>query len=413
MASLCFEPKLVVTDTAAILNKAFRSLIVQGEGVGYNNDYLPDVADFDWLIKKGHIEFAARDDQEKSFARLSEEFAKKKRNIDLPSEGYAEKLDDIYHGRYMHRYNINEAAKRFTYNFRDQVKKELENKNTHSEITKTLQDITYIFSDKESLTYNLVKNAMKEKLELKEADPRYQHVRRILRQAYDYNIPELLKLDYCRSLQGIMPSRKTDWRFELDREKTLEFDFDCSVYGLAALPSRYLNDIWGSDEGIAFGEQLKAFRADTIELEEYVESLRRYIVRINDIVKDYYGGKYNPFSEKGKLARLMIRARQYFCADSPYIVIAKTFKDSYNKICDVCDILEFHDALELSGGLKLQDMSHMFDLRSPIIKAIVNKVIPNVAKKLGGFPDPPEEMSEAVVMKTRVESDSYDNTETE
>lgn len=403
MASLCFEQKLVVTDTAAILNGAFRALIGGTKGTVYNNDYIPEVADFDWLLKTGHIEFAARDDHNGSFTDLWEDFREKKKNIDLPEKEYAQEIDKIYQNKYVHKYDIDEATSKFTSKFRHQVKKEVEDINTFPEISKILRDITYILSNEETLAYNSVKNVMKDKLGMEEKDPRYQHVRGILRQSYDYNIPEILRLDYCRSLRGIKPLRKQDWRFELEREKTLEFDFDCSVYGLAALPVRYLIDIWDSNEGKVFDKQLKSFRDDAIELDEYTESLRSYIVKINDVVGHYYGAKYSNFYEKGKIAKLKIRARQYMLSDSPYIVLAKTLKDVYNKCCDMRDIWDIGDIRNINN------IKHVFDWRSPIVKVIVNKVFPSVAKKIDGFPDLPEEMNEAVIMKSKTESDSQDD----
>ena len=42
MASLCFEPQLVVSDLAVNLNRAFRTLIGYDEGAGiYKLEYLP------------------------------------------------------------------------------------------------------------------------------------------------------------------------------------------------------------------------------------------------------------------------------------------------------------------------------------------------------------------------------------
>lgn len=374
IASLCFEPKLVITDTAAILNQAFRSLIDKREGPDYNMETLP-VPDFAWLISEGHIEFASRDNYYGNFSDLLRDFREKKKNVDLPNEEYAEKLDAIYRDKYMHKYDIEEASKLFTFNFRDQVKKELNDINTLPERTKILRDITYVLSDKEILTYNLIKTAMKEKLNLGEENPHHQHVRRILRQSYDYNIPKLLKLDYCRSLQGMKPSRKQDWNLELDREKTLECNFECNIYGLAALPAHYLLDIWNSHEYNEFEKQLRSFRSDEIVLEEYIESLSRYLLKINDVVKNYYGAKHNDFYEKGKLSKLKIRARNYFKADSTCVVIAKTVKDIY------------HTANYVHDG-----SSFIFDI-------FFDKILPNVARKFDGFPEPPEEMKEAVIMK--------------
>ena len=42
MASLCFEPQLVISDSAVDLNRAFGTLIDYDEGAGnYKLEYLP------------------------------------------------------------------------------------------------------------------------------------------------------------------------------------------------------------------------------------------------------------------------------------------------------------------------------------------------------------------------------------
>lgn len=379
MASLCFEPKLVVTDTAAILNKAFRTLIDKKEGPDYNWEYLPETEDFDWLISEGHIEFAARKGYSGLFSDLAREFREKQR-VDLPSGEYTEKIDEIYRNKNIHKYDIGEASKEFTFNFRKQIRKESEDHNTLPEMTKILQDLTYILSDKEILTYNMVKNVLQDQLGLNEKDPKYQHIRGILRQSYDYNIPKLLHLDYCRSLQGIKPSRKQDWKLELDREKAFKVDFDCSVYGLAALPARNLRDIWESKEYVEFERQLKSVRENAFKLEEYMEALSQYLSKINDVIKNNYDAKYNSFSGKG-MTKLKVRARHYFCSDSTCIVIGKSIGHTYH----------VYDAVS--------------DWKAFMVSEIFDKVIPSVAQKIDGFPSPPEEMREAVVIKSKKECD--------
>lgn len=69
--------------------------------------------------------------------------------------------------------------------------------------------------------------------------------------------------------------------------------------------------------------------------------------------------------------------RDYFCVDSHWVVAAKTIKNVYHTV-----------------GAALNWKSHLSDV-------IIDKVIPSVAKWFGDFPDPPEEMKEAVVMKNK------------
>lgn len=162
---------------------------------------------------------------------------------------------------------------------------------------------------------------------------------------------------------------------ELDCEKVLKVDFDCSVYGLAALPARNLGDIWDSKEYTEFQKQLRSVRENDIELEEYIEALNQYLSKINEVIGRNYDAKYNSFYGKG-MTKLKVRARHYFCVDSTCIVIARLIRDTYN----------VYDAVS--------------DWKAFMVSEIFDKIIPSVARKIDGFPSPPEEMREAVVMKS-------------
>lgn len=63
-------------------------------------------------------------------------------------------------------------------------------------------------------------------------------------------------------------------------------DFVCNVYGCAALPISHLKYIWEGYDN--FERQINCFRNGTIDLNEYMEALSKYLLRINDVVEDAY-----------------------------------------------------------------------------------------------------------------------------
>lgn len=381
MASLCFEPQFVVSDSAVNLNRAFRTLIDYDEGAGnYKLEYLPK-ADFEWLIRNGHIRFAARDTYKGDFSEVLRVSQRNMKGVDLPSEKYTRGIDEICSNEYVYWYNLDEISHRFTAKFKNSIKEELKDANILPEREKLLRKLTYRISDKETITYNGVKSILLQ--DYSEEDAEYKHVRRILRQSYDYNVPELLDLDYCMPLQNTKPSQDQGWRLNVGAQEVLECDFACSVYGFAALPASHLKYIWESNEYADFMKQVDNFRDGIIELNEYMEAFSRYILRINDVVRDVYTIKNNhnePY-KKGKLSSVPIAIRHYYKTDDTSVVIAKLLKDTWNLY---------------SVGT---------DLGSSIIDLFFSKFLPNLAKKNNIFPEPPEEINEAIIMQNKAEID--------
>lgn len=110
MASLCFEPQLVVSDSAVNLNRAFMTLIDFYEGAGnYKLEYLHK-ADFEWLIRNGHIRFAARDTYKGDFSEALRMFQRNMKGVDLPSEKYTKRIDEICSNEYVYWYNLDEIS---------------------------------------------------------------------------------------------------------------------------------------------------------------------------------------------------------------------------------------------------------------------------------------------------------------
>lgn len=381
MASLCFEPFLVVTDTAANLNRAFRALIDEGEGAGhyrYQSDtgyhYVPEVADFEWLIRKGHIQFAARNTYDGSFSELFKESQKKMKHVDLPSERYVEKLDAICKDQYVRKYSIEEASQRFTLAFWENVNDKLNDISLFPKNEKLLRELSERLGNQEKITYNMVKSTLLEEFKLDKSDSEYQYVHNILRKSYDYNIPRILGLDYCMSFENEGPSRKQEWKMDLGHEKTLKRELSFDIFALAALPAHYLDDLWISNEYEEFAKQLGRFRMNNIEPEEYMEAVSKYLAKINDVVLDYYGRKYKADQDKKSLR---IITRDYYCKDNRWMVVSKKVKSVYDTV----------DAVR--------------NWKSYLLEILIGKVFPNLAKVADDFPDPPEEMKEAIVMKEK------------
>lgn len=385
MASLCFEPQFIVSDSSVNLNRAFRTLIDYRESEGnYNLDYMPK-ADFEELIREGHIRFAARDNFRGDFSGALRVSQQKKQAVDLPSERYTKKIDEICSNEYVYWYNLKEISQLFTSKFRDSVERELnQDTQTPPERLKLLRKLNNRLSDKETIEYSDVKSILLDgrKEKYAEKDPEYQYIRRMLRQSYDYNIPDVIHADLCMPLQGIQPSRSQDWMLKMDRELYLEpdeYDLLCNVYGFSELPVSRLKEIWKSIEYENFRQQINLFRADVIELDEYVTALKNYLRKINEAIKDVYTIKHNknvPY-EKEKLSSILIKIRYYFKADDGWVVAVKFLNDTRNIV-----------------GLSE-------NLVSSIIQELFFKALPVLAKKGSVIPAPPEEIREAIILQKR------------
>lgn len=348
----------------------------------YNLDYMPK-ADFGDLIREGHIRFATREKFKGNFSEALRVSQQDMQAVDVPSERYTKMIDEICSNEYVYWYNLDEVSQLFTSKFKDSIREEL---NQDSPIplkrVKLLRMLNDWSSDKEAIKYRDVKSILLRGREEKDAekDPEYQYIRRILRQSYDYNVPEVIHADYCMPLRGIQPSRNQDWVLKLDRELFLEpdeCDLLCNIYGFSELPVNHLQYIWGSSEYENFRRQINRFRAGVIELDEYVISLKKYLLKINEVVRNVYTIKHNeniPY-EKKKLSSIPIRIHHYFKSDDSWVVAAQFANDIRN-------IAGLRDNFLIS-----------------IIQEAFFKALPVLAGKRGVIPDPPEEIREAIILQ--------------
>lgn len=392
MASLCFEPYFVISDTSVNLNRAFRTLVDYNESGAYKTTDLPEKADFDRLIETGHIRFAARDTFKGNFSDTLRIFeGKPKKKFDLPSEEYIEKITGISSNDHVYWYNLDKVSHKFTSNFRNAMDKKLyRDADILPEHGKLLRMLIHRLSGEETFTYKDVTAILTNEYKLTEEDTRYQYIRGLLRQSYDYNVPDSLGLDYCMSLNNILPLGKQNWKFELTRETEIDCYFLCNVYGLAALPSSHLEYIWDSTPGRAWQQQLNNFRAGIFDMDKYVETLNNYLLKINDVVADNYPRKnvLDHNYKKPNLSRLPLKIYHYVTADDRKMVLAKLASGAWNILRSVIP----PDPLILGDA--------------------IFKILPNLAQKSVDFPQPPSEVRDAIIMQYKEESSQHGGPET-
>ena len=382
MASLCFEPHFVISDTSVNLNRAFRTLVDYDEGIDFVKDDLPQKADFDELIREGHIRFAARDKYKGSFSDALRESQQKMTKVDLPSKKYTEMIDLICSDEYIYWYNIDKVSQRFTSKFRRLLDKALyENRDILPENAKLIQNLIHRLSGKETVTYNEVKAILLNEYKYSKEDDRYKYIRGFLRIAYDSN-PLVPGLDYRIPLYDIKPSEKQNWKLELNDEQVVDCKFGCDVYGLAKLPASHLKYIWDSSSYFKWQEQINSFREGKFELSKYIEATENYMQKINEVVADNYSKTYkdNKLFDKPKLSHIPIRIRQYIRADNKKIVVVKLLSGGWNayRFCTGLDYLTLCDNFV--------------------------KILPNIMQHFDDFPAPPEEIREAVVLQNKPET---------
>lgn len=380
MASLCFNPQFVVSDTTVNLNRAFRALFDYSEGEGYYKIENVPKADFEWLVQEGHVRFAARENLKGNLFTKLRKSQLDKQAVDLPSEKYVRRIDEICSDQNIYWYALEDISKKFSSKFMDGITKELDGgSQIPPERAAMIRKVIRELSGKETFTYSDVKKILLEGRSEKAAmkEPTYRHIRQVLRQSYDYNVPEELKMDYCMPLQGMKPSRDQDWRLRAGGELRVDGSLLCNVYGFSELPAKRLEDIWHSSEYEAFTRQVSRFRAGDITLENYAAALEKYLQRINEVVRDSYAVKHNVNHayEGKKLSNIPVAIRHYFMADDICVVIPKV-------VSDVWDIASLRDNFAIS-----------------LLEKVFFKVFPVLAKKRTLFPDPPEEMNEAVILQ--------------
>lgn len=308
---LLFSREFVITDSSINLNRALRNLILREDSQEtYDFRRVPD-ADFKQLIEDGTIRLAARDDHK---GRLSEGLRKaqsSKKHVDLPSEEYTDLIDGICKEENVYWWNAEEVTKMFTQKIREGFECQFSD-----EINTFLRNLSYRLRDQETLTYDSVKDeALKE---CSQTSEKFQILRTLLRDAYDYNIPDVLNMEYFKFFEH--PSilvKKSNLKIDKVEEYDIPWPYGFNLYAFAWLPANWLKDFWQSSQYLRYEERMSQYRKGMISFGLVLDALEDYLRFIDrHITPLYNSSKY----VVGKPKNIIVRFQEYKDGKHPVIV---------------------------------------------------------------------------------------------
>lgn len=359
MIRLLLFGEIVVSDSSINLNRALRTLILENEGKGeYDLSGLPTNDKFDELIEKGYIKLAVRDIYKDNFSESLRVLQNNKKHIDLPSEKYTRHIDEICkNGDNIYWWNAEEVSKNFTKNIRDKLKTQFS-----PEINIFLRGISDSLREYDTLTYNKVKNEVLNR-GYKENSDEYQIVRGMLRDAYDYNVPEVLRMNYFRSFNRSSQIKiKYDLEIEFAKKYEIPWEYSLNMYAFALLPVNHLEIIFKTDEFKSYIKAMKDYNKDSISFEEFLTPLTNYIDFLDRMLVDLYGNKYIT----RKYQNVIFRFKEYYVAQKPVMLTANALFSVYSIVGMIND---FIPNPEIMNGIAI--------LLSIIVPNFVKKTLEN------------------------------------
>lgn len=325
---LIFFRQFVISDSAVNLNRAFRTLLLTGEGEGhYDLSPLPS-ADFEWLVREGFIRFAARDIYKGNFSERLRVAQQNKIKVDLPSKEYSYLIGQIHKDENTYWWSLDEVSEMFTSKFKDELNNRLLRWDSvdSNKVKSTLSELSKSLVDEETITYNMVKAKLLKKCSEKSFE--YQIVRDMLRRSYDYNVPEVLNLDYSRFFTS-NDSLVSDIISPLSEEYEIPWSYAFNQYGFAAFPAKDLKDIWKTKEYSEYEKQMHLFREDKATIDSLWYSIEKYLKVINDHIVDSYNTKdnHNKFTTSHKLDDIRVLLHSFVSEGHPITVSFKLYED--------------------------------------------------------------------------------------
>ena len=297
IARLLFFHELVISDSSVNLNRALRTLISADENKGIY-DLRKELSDFKYLIENGNIKLAARDIYKDNFSESLRNAQNNKKRVDLPGKAYTELIDGICREENIYWWNAERVSQMFTQKIRDELKKECADY-----INIFLKDLSNRLSDQEILTYNMVKNEVLKKYN--ETSQEFITVRSMLREAYDYNVPEVLGMDYSR---GFDISKRIDRKyFEVNPTEKYEFSwkYKMNVHALAALPADCLKYAWNSSQYRNYEEAMLQYVIGSIKFDKVLVCLTDYLDYIDRLLVEFYNRGIPGSAPKNIIARIL------------------------------------------------------------------------------------------------------------
>lgn len=298
---LCRE--LVISDSSINLNRALRTLISASESEGIY-DLREVQSDFKCLIENGNIKLAARDIYKGNFSDSLRIAQNNKENVDKPGKAYTDLIDGICREENIYWWNADEVSQMFTEKIRDELKREYADY-----INIFLKDLSNRLSDQEILTYNMVKNEVLK--EYKETSEEYKIVRSMLREAYDYNVPEYLakylEIDYFRNFD-ISKRFDKNYNFEVKSIEKKEYEFSwkyaVNAHALAAFPANCLKYAWDSSQYKNYEKAMLQYVNGSVEFDKVLVYLTDYLEHIDHLLVGFCNRGIPDSTPKNIIARV-------------------------------------------------------------------------------------------------------------
>ncbi len=328
---LLFFDEFIISDSSINLNRALRTLIDSGERKRtYDLRKVPE-ADFGELIRNGSIKLAARDIYKNDFFRSFSDRQMNKKLVDLPGENYTKIMNELCNGlceEDIYWWNEKRVSQMFTKNIRDELKTEFSD-----DINLFLRELSNRLSNHDVLTYNMVKNEALKNCE--ETSEEYQIVRTMLRNAYDYNVPEVLKTDYLRLFNSPFRTiKQSNSEIYLAEQYDMPWKYSFNIYAFTLLSVRNLKNIKGHKESIRYREATLQYMNGTISFKKFLEALEAYLNLIDDIFTELYGKKYG----EGCPKNIVLRIREYAISKHPAILTLQGLVWAYGTVTTLADL---------------------------------------------------------------------------
>lgn len=339
MIRLLFFEEFVISDSSINLNRALRTLILQDEGKNkYDLRNLPP-ADFDKLIINGTIKLAARDTYKGSFSESLRNAQKGKKYVDKPSQKYTRMIDEICKEENIYWWNEDKLSEMFTKKIRANFEKEYSD-----EINFFLRDLSNRLSIYEKLEYNTVK---KEALKTHEkTSEEYRILYGMLRDSYDYNIPEYFGMDYIKRFDGFQQRiRKHNFEITPPEQYDIPWKYSFNAYAFALLPADYLKIAWESGEYIRYKAAMLQYMKDPTSINQFLVALQDYLAFIDHLLVPFYNNRYESSISKNTI----LRFKEYKKGTNFIAITIEAVVWAYDIMNAVSDI--YSDPV--IGGLKL------------------------------------------------------------
>lgn len=319
MIRLFFFEEFVISDSSINLNRALRTLILEEEGKNeygkrkYDLRNLPP-ADFGELIRDGSIKLAARDIYKGNFSDALRNAQGNKTRVDLPSEKYTRMIDELCKEENIYWWNADVIAQMFTTKIKDSLRDSMEMQHS-DKVNVFLRDLSDRLSSQEILTYNFVKNVALKTHE--ETSEEYRTLYDMLRNSYDYNIPEYFQMKYLKQFKGFQQTlKKHKFEINLPEQYDISWKYSIDAYAFAMAPISYLKFAWRSGEYKCYKSARLQYMDGQISFSRFIGTWEGYMAYLDNLLVPYYnrgkGSKniilqFNEYKSVADIAALTVK----------------------------------------------------------------------------------------------------------